>query len=454
MAVDIGDRVGNYWLISQIGRGGMGRVFVGEHVFMGRRAAIKVLHQAGSADPDRVQRLFDEARAACRIAHPAIVDVFDCGTSAFAGPYMVMELLEGESLAQALRGNRRPPLPWIASVLAQVSDALGAAHQAGIVHRDLKPGNIFLLSDGRLKLLDFGIARLGEGNEVLPRSRTVIGTPRYMAPEQTRGEPATPAVDIYALGVIAFELLTGQAPYQAEQSRELFELHRAGAIPSARRLAPGLSPGADRVLAQALAKKPQRRYISARAFCQALLSALGLAGENTTWPLAALAWLGSGEQGLGSDIAARLDDRARPPDLPATLPGPVSAVPSARMSCPRCDDRALTVRGVGDVELDGCDACGGVWLDSGELEGLLAQSLGPEVAVASGAQSGARLLAHARPLASHGVHALTCPACDEPLVRKRVAETKLDIDCCDVCDGLWLDGGELAALQRLQAEDA
>ncbi len=420
----------------------MGRVFVGEHVIMGRRAAIKVLHDASATDPDQVQRLFDEARAACQIAHPAIVEVFDCGTSAFAGPYLVMELLEGESLARALRGNRRPPLPWVASVLAQVADALDAAHRAGIIHRDLKPGNIFLLSDGRLKLLDFGIARLSE-NQSLPPRRVVIGTPRYMAPEQTLGEPATAAADVYALGVIAFEMLTGTLPFTSRDSRELMELHRTAPMPSICDRVPELPSGADQVISQALTKRPKRRFISCGAFSRALLSALGVASTDATWPLAALAWLGSGEPpGSRTPELQRLE---RPLDIPATQRGPLLRVPTARMRCPRCQGEELKVRAVGETEVDCCRRCGGVWLDAGELDALLALSLGAAVGKSE-------VLARALPIAAQPAGALRCPACDEPLTRLRIAEAELDLDRCGACDGLWLDGGELAALQRLQAE--
>src|SRR5215467_3695128 len=190
----LGRTLGNYNVVSKIGEGGMGVVYLGRHVTLGRPAAIKVLHPSLSSNEDMVTRFFNEARAASAVRNPGIVEVFDFGVLEDQSAYIVMEFLEGENLGARIRRGRMPVAPAMTIVRA-IARALQAAHEQGIVHCDLKPDNVFLVPDPelpsgeRVKLLDFGIAKLapfgGEGRHT--RTGTVMGTPTYMAPEQCRG---------------------------------------------------------------------------------------------------------------------------------------------------------------------------------------------------------------------------------------------------------------------------
>lgn len=476
MAVDVGDRIGSYKLVSLLGEGGMGRVFAAEHAIIGRRAAIKVLRSAASADERLIERLFDEARAAHRVPHPGIVEVYDCGVAPFIGPFLIMELLEGESLAQSLRAQRNPEQPWSATILAQIAGALDATHRAGLVHRDLKPANVFLTGDGRVKLLDFGIAQLHEGalradqaqqdtaganaeRTQAKRQGGVFGTPHFMSPEQIRGEAASPAMDVYALGVLAFVLLVGRLPFYHPESREVLRLQREETPPSPRRYRPSLPEALDGVLFRALAKQASERFTSCGSLVRALIEALGLRHLAGGLPLGALEALASGELTLsaanvGLPLAARL---AAPPSLAAlaeaeeggsplgfaaTEPGYAPPTDVTAPLCPRCGDAVLSVRTIGDVEVDGCGSCGGIWFDEGELEHVAAESLGGDEG------PGFDQLEQRRQ-----VGWLRCPTCDGCLERRVLADyDALTIDYCTACAGYWLDGDELAELQRGQAK--
>jgi serine/threonine-protein kinase len=208
-----GVRVGDYVIERQIGEGGMGMVFAAVHPVIGKHVAIKVLSPMLAGDATSVQRFVQEARAVNQIAHPKIVDIFGFGQLPSGRHYCVMELLHGQSLKRRLDSpiDDREAI----SIIAEVCEALAAAHAAGIVHRDLKPDNIFLVEDTdgtrRVKLLDFGIAKLLEDPEALKtRSGEPIGTPRYMAPEQRQGKPVDLRTDLYALGVMMFEIFGGR----------------------------------------------------------------------------------------------------------------------------------------------------------------------------------------------------------------------------------------------------
>jgi len=229
----LGRSVGNYQLVSKIGEGGMGVVYLARHMTLGRSAAVKVLLPEMSANPDIVARFFNEARAATAVRNPGIVDVLDFGFADERTAYIVMEYLEGESLAARIRRGRSTVMATLTIVRA-IARALQAAHQLGIVHRDLKPDNVFLVPDAelpsgeRVKLLDFGIAKLASGITETSHTRTgtVMGTPTYMAPEQCRGAGSVDhRADLYALGCIAYQMLCGQPPFIAEGAGEIIARH-------------------------------------------------------------------------------------------------------------------------------------------------------------------------------------------------------------------------------------
>lgn len=255
-------------------------VYVAEHELIGKRAAIKVLLPELSREAAVVRRFFNEARAATQVRHPGIVEVFDFGYADDGSAFIIMELLHGESLATRLRRMGRLPLDMCLRLVQQMAGALGAAHATGIVHRDLKPDNIFIVRDPdvtggeRAKVLDFGIAKLAgdmSAEELKTRTGAVIGTPRYMAPEQCRGAREVDLrADLYALGCIFYEMLCGQPPFLEKGIGDLFAAHMFWPPPPPTSLEPSIPSGVEAVLLCLLAKEPDQRFPTAQAFLNAL----------------------------------------------------------------------------------------------------------------------------------------------------------------------------------------
>jgi serine/threonine-protein kinase len=273
--------VGNYRIVSLLGEGGMGTVYLAQHPGIGRKAAIKVLHPDLARSPDLVTRFFNEARAANTIRHPGIVEVYDFGTLPDGATYITMELLDGESLAARIKRVGRLPLATAAQFAHQTAGALAAAHAAGIVHRDLKPDNIFVVpaedEEGRelIKILDFGIAKLSAehpgGSGVKTRTGTVMGTPVYMSPEQCRGtKEVDHRTDVYALGIILYEMLCGQPPFVSTGYGELIHMHIGTPPVPPRTHNPGIPAELEAVVLKLLAKDAGQRYQSMGELQQAL----------------------------------------------------------------------------------------------------------------------------------------------------------------------------------------
>jgi eukaryotic-like serine/threonine-protein kinase len=266
----IGEQFGNYRAVSLLGEGGMGAVYLAEHPGIGRRVAVKVLHKNYIRDEGLLTRFLNEARAANAIRHPNIIEILDSGTIADGTPFLVMELLEGESLGTRLRRVGALAIPTAVEFAYQTASALGAAHKKGIVHRDLKPDNLFVVPDPhepereRIKVLDFGIAKLQQGStgdSVKTRTGTLMGTPIYMSPEQCRGTRAVDhRSDIYSLGIIFFEMLVGQPPFVSEGFGELVNMHLNVAAPAPSSQRADISPAIDAVVARMLAKNPDDRF--------------------------------------------------------------------------------------------------------------------------------------------------------------------------------------------------
>ena len=228
--LDVGSDVdGRYRIVELIGEGGMGKVYLAEHVEIGKRVALKVLHPSYSRMPDLVERFRREARAASKIGHPNIVDVTDSGSTADGSVYFVMEYLEGVELGSVIEREGALDVARALRITGQICRALTAAHREGIIHRDLKPENIFLITRGGeadiVKVLDFGIAKTTEAEAARERRLTspgmAMGTPEYMAPEQAAGRPADARTDIYSLGAIMYEMCTGLPPYQGDNFMEI-----------------------------------------------------------------------------------------------------------------------------------------------------------------------------------------------------------------------------------------
>ncbi len=281
---------GKYQVGSLLGEGGMGQVYRATHILMRKDVALKVLKPAMSVHSEIVERFRREAESAARLSHPGIIAVLDFGRSLDGTFYLVMEFLEGHSLTRALREG---PMPWrrVCRLGILMLDALAEAHKAGVVHRDLKPDNIMLqvnaAGEESLKLVDFGIAKLVEdGGPQLTAVGLVFGTPSYLSPEQAQGQPVTHSADLYAMGVILFQMLTGQLPFKAASTMELLAMHIQEPPPRVRDRAPEVPETIEQLVLRCLGKKPGDRPADALEIRAVLSEALGApvaapAGETT-----------------------------------------------------------------------------------------------------------------------------------------------------------------------------
>ncbi|HVY25530.1 MAG TPA: protein kinase [Polyangiaceae bacterium] len=267
---------GEYRLLRKLGEGGFGAVYEAEHPLLKRKAAVKVLHRVADRDSDAVQRFISEAQAVNQIRNRHIIDVFSFGKLNDGRHFYVMDLLDGEPLDRWLKRQGRLDASTALQLLTPIAGALDLAHAAGIVHRDLKPQNIFLAWDSSgdtvPKLLDFGMAKLLGDSTVHTVSGTPIGTPLYMSPEQARGERVDRRSDVYALGVLAFEMLTGQLPFVGDTTVAVLMAHIIQAAPHASEVAP-LPEQLDAPLLRMLDKDPEKRPASAGEAIAALRQA-------------------------------------------------------------------------------------------------------------------------------------------------------------------------------------
>jgi serine/threonine-protein kinase len=252
----------------RIATGGMGEVWLAHDEVLHRDVAVKYLKHEYADDTGFRSRFLNEARSAARLAHPGIATVFDFGASeAETGlPYLVMEYVEGKPLSELLAGGRALDPDRARELVLQAAEALAVAHASGIVHRDVKPGNLMVTPEGIVKVTDFGIARAADG-VALTETGQLIGTPSYLSPEQAEGRTATPASDVYGLGVVLFECLTGRRPYVADSPVAIALAHVREPIPD---LPPDVPTDLADVTRQALAKHPEDRYPDAASFAAAL----------------------------------------------------------------------------------------------------------------------------------------------------------------------------------------
>ena len=272
---------GRYRVMAQIGGGGMGTVHAGEHLEVGRKVAIKILRPEAVARPALVERFRREARVTARIEHEHVVECLDVGVSDAGECFYVMEWLRGEDLQQLLRRERTLAWPRARAIVAQVCRALAAAHERGVVHRDLKPGNIFLIqredNPDFVKLLDFGIAKLVAPDEspaeALTRTGEVVGTTPYMAPELAAGEAFDHRIDVYAAGVILFQLLAGRLPFRGKTPRQILAEILKGEPPLVSELNPAVvvSPALTELLQKVMHREASQRFADIGALHDALL---------------------------------------------------------------------------------------------------------------------------------------------------------------------------------------
>ena len=261
---------GRYQVEAQIGVGGMASVYRAEDIQLGRKVAVKVLHPQYTEDQEFVERFRREAKAAAQLQHPGIVAVYDTGS--WDGTwYIAMELLEGPTLKERLnREGRIPPAEAIA-LTEQILKAVRAAHRDGIIHRDLKPHNVILDDVGNPKVTDFGIARRGASD--MTATGSVLGTAHYLAPEQAQGEVITPRTDLYSVGVVLYEMLTGRTPFEGDSAVSIALAHVNNEPRSPRSIVPEVTPALDAVVMRSLAKRPSDRFADADAFLAALADA-------------------------------------------------------------------------------------------------------------------------------------------------------------------------------------
>ncbi|MDQ3295522.1 MAG: serine/threonine protein kinase, partial [Myxococcota bacterium] len=279
-----GTRIGRYEIGARLGTGGFGVVYLARDTELGRELAIKVLRPEYQMQPDVVGRFLKEARAAAKIDHPGIVTVFECGhitgtgTGADGNAFIAMELLRGESLATVLERRGRLSVEEAVLIARQIAAALGVAHAAGIVHRDLKPDNVFLIPDvlvrggARVKVLDFGVAKLAEPKDAVnTHSQMMLGTPMYMSPEQGRSAANVDhRTDIYTLGCMLYEMLTGRPPYEGPGAIDLIIAHTTAPVPSPAAIVADLPRALDALIIEMLAKDPAARPASMLALEAAL----------------------------------------------------------------------------------------------------------------------------------------------------------------------------------------
>ncbi len=255
---------GRYEIQEVLGEGGMGTVYGVRHVALGRRFAVKALRRDLAQDSDLPPRFIQEAKAAAAVSHPNVVQITDFGTLPGGQPYFVMELLDGVPLSRVIREGGPVPVPRALTIARQVAHALAAAHAVGVVHRDLKPDNIQVATLGErdiVKVLDFGLAKVAGGSR-FTRAGMVFGTPHYMSPEQAAGEPSDHRLDIYALGIVLYEMLTGKLPFEADTFMGVLTKHiYMVPPPPSEVLGNGLALGPlERIVMRCLEKKPEKRY--------------------------------------------------------------------------------------------------------------------------------------------------------------------------------------------------
>ena len=256
---------GRYRLEASIGTGGMAQVFRGFDTTLDRTVAIKILAPQFARDPSFVERFRREAQAAARLNHPNIVNVYDTGVDADTN-YIVMEHVEGRTLAEYLSGGGRLAAVKAAEIGEKVAEALTAAHAQGVIHRDIKPANIMVTRDGRVKVMDFGIARLVAGPDTVEQTAAVLGTAAYLSPEQAQGQSVDARSDLYSLGVVLYEMLAGRPPFTGDSAMAVAYKHVQETPLPPSSLNPDVPPSFDAVVMRALAKNPANRYQNAVEF--------------------------------------------------------------------------------------------------------------------------------------------------------------------------------------------
>jgi serine/threonine-protein kinase len=279
MTTLVGRQIGRYRILDQVGQGGMSVVYKGVDTALEREVAVKVLHPHLALKLESRQRLQREARAVARLKHPNILEVFDYAGDASAEAYLVTEFIRGQTLREFITREALDPPEVAAMVTLTLARALAHAHGAGVLHRDLKPENVMVRSDGVLKLMDFGIAKILDRDDQMTMTGTLVGSPAHMAPEIIEGSAAGAEADIFSLGTMLYLFVTGQLPFNAPNATATLKRILDGTFADPRQLRPTVSDGLAQVIATCLARQPAARYPDAGALAEALegvLAPLGL----------------------------------------------------------------------------------------------------------------------------------------------------------------------------------
>jgi len=323
-----------YQLLELLGEGGMATVYRGHDTLLNRAIAVKILKEEHARDPAFVARFRREAQAAARLSHPGIVAIYDVG-EADGRPYIVMEYVPGETLKQLIQRQAPLDLETALELMLQVSSAVAAAHAAGIVHRDLKPQNILVATSPTgpgsrppgltVKVTDFGLAR-SVTVSAQSEAGVVFGTAHYLAPEQARGEAATPASDVYALGIVFYELVTGQLPFTGDTALAIALQHVQSPPPSPRQLNPRLPSAVERIILVCLSKAAEQRYSSAGELHQVLSEYRALATGDTVGQQPVIAPRPTPPPTRPEPSPPLAEDRQRSPGRPAGCAWPLLAL--------------------------------------------------------------------------------------------------------------------------------
>ena len=329
-----------YRILEKLGEGGMGRVYLAEHIHMGRRCAVKVMSPALLHDPDSISRFAREAANASRITHPNVAAIYDYGQTPDRIVYLAMELVEGGSLAHVLERQGALQPARAVHIAIQVADALTAAHELGIVHRDLKPDNIMLArartGHDQVKVVDFGIAKAQKGGkQTVTRAGFVVGTPAYMSPEQVLGDDLDGRSDLYSLGCILFEMLTGQRAFAGPSGEVVIRKRLTENPPPPSQIRPDLGQDLDAIVTRTMARSPDQRFGSAAELGSALEAVTAASGQQSWWRSAPPG------PGAVAPAGASLIGTPVPPGGAASAPswtGPAAPPPS------RLGDRSMVLR--------------------------------------------------------------------------------------------------------------
>ena len=251
-----------YEIVKTIGEGGMANVYLAKDTILSRNVAVKVLRGDLSSDEKFIRRFQREALSVSNLSHPNIVEVYDVGEED-GQYYIVMEYIEGKTLKQLIHKRGALTIPEVIDIMSQLTDGLAHAHEAYIIHRDIKPQNIMILDNGEVKITDFGIAVAMNATQ-LTQTNSVMGTVHYLPPEQANGKSATVKTDIYSLGILMYELLTGSVPFKGDNAVEIALKHMKEKLPSVRKQNPLIPQSIENILLKACAKNPRNRYDSVR----------------------------------------------------------------------------------------------------------------------------------------------------------------------------------------------